>query len=88
MVDLNFIVDAELTITQRTSTGIGKQIVDFLLVNPNSTGLQIGDGVLNPVSGVRYKNHRIRSFMGFLLSNNLIDKTVDNGSTMISVYQA
>jgi len=83
-----FIVDGFLTITQQTGTGIGKQIVDFLLANPNSTGLEIGDGVLNPVSNVRYTNHKIRSFMGFLLSTNQIDKVVDNGSTMISVYQA
>ena len=88
IVTFNFVVDALMSIEPVSTSGIGKQIVDFLLAYPNSTGLQIGNGVLNPVSSIRYRNHVIRKYIGFLLRINKIDKVVDNGSTMISVYTA
>ena len=57
--DLLFEVDGFLSITPIFESGIGAQIVDFLLADPDSTGIEIGIGVINPQTGRRYTNLKI-----------------------------
>jgi len=85
-MDQQFTVGGFLTIEPVTGSGIGELIIDFLLANPNSTGLEIANGVINPVSGVRFRTHVIRHFIGFLVRTKRIE-IVDTGTgSMTNTY--
>lgn len=85
---LFFEVDGFLSITPIFESGIGAQIVDFLLTNPDSTGLEIGDGVINPQTGRRYTNLKIRHYVGALTRLGILVKQIDTGLWYNSTYSA
>jgi len=85
---LPFEVDGFLNIEPIFPSGIGALIVDFLLANPDSTGLEIGDGVINPVNGRRFTNLKIRHYVGALTRLGILVKQIDTGVWYNSTYSA